>query len=66
MTRINPTQQYYTVAEVAVILNVHVHSVYRWVRQRRLESCHVGTSVRISPAQLAEFVQLRRAQAVAE
>lgn len=72
MTRLNPTQQYFTVSEVAAMFNVHVHSVYRWVRHRRLASYHVGSSVRISPAQLDEFVQprrrrkARRAQAVAE
>lgn len=56
----NPTQKFYTVAEVAQVLSVHVHSVYRWVRLRRLKSYHVGSSVRISQADLNDFIQPRR------
>lgn len=56
----DPTQKYYTVPEVAELLRVHVNSVYRWVRLRRLKSYHIASSVRISQAQLDDFVQPRR------
>lgn len=62
-TPLDPVQKYYTVAEVAALLSVHVHSVYRWVRLRRLQSYHVGSSVRISHAQLQDFVKPRRRRA---
>lgn len=60
---LDPAQKYYTVPEVADLLSVHVHSVYRWVCLRRLKSYHVGSSVRISQAQLNEVVQPRRRRA---
>lgn len=56
---IDPTKTYHTVAGVAKLLKVHANTVYRWIRAGRLGSYYVGASVRVSEAQLAEFLRVR-------
>ena len=49
-------KRYYTVSEVAQILNVTTNSVYNWIRAGELKAVKIGkTLVRISNKSLRKF-----------
>jgi excisionase family DNA binding protein len=49
-------EKFYTVPEVAKLLNVSERSVWRWVDQRELATHRFGRSVRISEENLRAFL----------
>ncbi len=49
--------KYYTVKEVAEMLRVHEQSVFRWLREGKLESDKIGTNHRITQEQLDKFIK---------
>ncbi|WP_449245508.1 helix-turn-helix domain-containing protein [Desulfobacca acetoxidans] len=48
----------YTVAEVAEILKVHINTVRRLLKSRKLESIRVGNQYRISEEQLNSYLKV--------
>lgn len=46
-----------TVVEAADRLNVSVHTIRAWIRERRIGHTRLGRCVRITEAQLNEFVE---------
>ncbi len=53
-------RQLLTVNEVAQILHVTRATIYGWVFRRILPHMKIGRFVRVDPADLAEFLRLRR------
>jgi excisionase family DNA binding protein len=49
------TPQLYTIEQVAGLLNLHVKTVRRYVRDGRLKARRIGKEYRIARADLAEF-----------
>ncbi len=54
----------YTVDEVAVQLRLHPLTVYRAVKDGRLEALRIGRSIRITPQAIHDFIQRPRAQRI--
>lgn len=52
-------EKYYTPAQVAELLGVHIQTVRKWYRSGALECYRVG-HVRISESQLESFLQKRQ------
>ncbi len=48
--------RYYSLAEVARVLNVSYMTIYRWVHDRKLKATQVGRQFRISSQDLNEFI----------
>jgi excisionase family DNA binding protein len=49
--------KYYTVKEIADLLKVHEQTVFRWLREGKLESDKVGNNHRITDEQLNHFIK---------
>lgn len=47
-------KQYYKPAEAAEILDVHQHTIYRWLRSGELEGRKIGNQWRIPERELKE------------
>ena len=62
MTELRPKvgARFYTVAEIAIQLNVSPRTVHRWIADRHLVVHRIGRSVRISDADLKAFLAVRR------
>ena len=45
-------KEFYTVPEAAEILRVHENTIYRLVRDRKIEHYKVGAQIRITAAEL--------------
>lgn len=50
----------YTVDEIAAQLRLHPLTVYRAVKDGRLEAFRIGRSIRITPDALEAFIQVPR------
>lgn len=50
-------QEYYTPDEVSQKLKIDVRTLYRWIREGRIEAVKIGHFWRISQAALDEFLQ---------
>lgn len=48
-----------TVREVADTLKVNLMTVYRWIREGRIEQIKIGRSVRIDEKELERFVKAK-------
>ncbi len=46
------TKPFYTVPEVAELLQVHENTIYNMVRKKKIEHYKVGAQIRISAAEL--------------
>lgn len=46
------TKPFYTVPEVAELLQVHENTIYNLVRKKKIEHYKVGAQIRISAAEL--------------
>lgn len=53
-------EQYYTIEEVAKMLNVAYLTVYRWVRNNKLLAVKAGKQYRISKAELNLFINRKK------
>ena len=60
MSRNPTTRRFYTIDEVAGILNVHPRTVRRYIDCGDLKSHKMGRSVRISDDDLRAYTALRR------
>ena len=49
-----------TPGQVATILQVHVLTVYSYIRQGKLNAIRLGRSYRIVPKDLTRFIELNR------
>ena len=49
------TEQYYTIKEVAEILKVAYLTVYRWVKDGKIEAYKLGKEYRIKKADIEKF-----------
>jgi excisionase family DNA binding protein len=49
--------QYYTVQEVAKLLKVHEQTIFRWIREGKLQSDKIGRNQRITQKQLDNFIK---------
>jgi len=49
-----------TPEQVAGILQVHVLTIYNYIRQGRLDAIHLGRSYRIIPKDLTRFIESNR------
>ena len=49
--------EYLTVQEIAKNLKVHEQTVFRWIREGKLESIKIGRNQRISKEQLDQFIK---------
>jgi excisionase family DNA binding protein len=48
----------YTVREVAKILGIHEHTLYRWIKQGKIDSIRLGyKTIRITQQQLDDFLE---------
>ena len=56
----NVAKQFYSIAEVADLLNVHERTIRRWIDQGDIVAHRFGRQLRISRADLEAFVRLRR------
>ena len=54
-----PTK-FYTVDQVAGMLDVSTRSVRRWIKQKKLIAHHFGTAVRIAETDLKAFIAEHR------
>jgi len=50
---------YYTINEVAKMLKVDRHTVWRWIKDGKLESHKVGSTHRITQEQLDRFIKTK-------
>ena len=50
-------EKYYTCAEVAASLRVHLKTVYNWAKSGKLRTVKAGHFRRISQSSLDEFLQ---------
>ncbi|KAA5805957.1 MULTISPECIES: helix-turn-helix domain-containing protein [Thermoanaerobacterium] len=48
--------KFYTVQEVAEMFKVNIHTVYRWIKEGRLNAVKVGDLVRITESELNKFI----------
>ena len=47
----------YTVREIAKILGIHEHTLYRWIKQGKIGSIRLGyKTIRITQQQLDDFI----------
>lgn len=53
----NKEEQYYTIKEVAEILKVAYLTVYRWVKDGKIEAYKLGKEYRIKKDDLDKFVE---------
>ena len=53
-------KQFYSIAEVADLLDVHSRTVRRWLGKKELIAHRFGRQLRISRADLEAFVRARR------
>lgn len=51
------TVQYYTIKEVAEILKVAYLTVYRWVKDGKIEAYKLGKEYRIKKTDIEKFVE---------
>lgn len=51
------TEQYYTIKEVAEILKVAYLTVYRWVKDGKIEAYKLGKEYRIKKIDIEKFVE---------
>jgi len=56
----NEPPKFYTVAQVAGMLDVSTRSVRRWIEQNRLIAHHFGAVVRIAETDLKAFIAEHR------
>ena len=49
--------EYLTVQEIAKTLKVHEQTVFRWIREGKLESVKIGRNQRITKEQFDQFVK---------
>jgi acetyl-CoA synthetase len=49
--------EYLTVQEIAKMLKVHEQTVFRWIREGKLDSVKIGSNLRITQKQLDEFIE---------
>jgi acetyl-CoA synthetase len=49
--------EYLTVQEIAKMLKVHEQTVFRWIREGKLESVKIGSNLRITQEQLNKFIE---------
>ncbi len=49
-----------TPEQVAAILQVHVLTVYSYIRRGKLDAVHLGRSYRIVPEDLEHFIEVNR------
>jgi excisionase family DNA binding protein len=54
-----PHNQYYTVEQVASLLQVHWQSVLNYIKRGDLEATKIGRGYRISPEALDTFLRQR-------
>jgi excisionase family DNA binding protein len=54
------TQNLLTPEQVAEILQIHVLTVYHYIRQGKLDAIRLGRSYRIVPADLDRLIELNR------
>lgn len=52
--------RFFTIAQVAEALNVHIRTVRRWIKSRVLPVHRIGGVVRIAEADFAAFLVVRR------
>ncbi|MEI7434712.1 MAG: helix-turn-helix domain-containing protein [Methanomicrobiales archaeon] len=57
MVKAPPSPQFYTVAEVAAMLRVHVQTVRSLIAKQKLGAVRVGAEWRISQEQFDQFVR---------
>jgi len=50
-------EQYYTIEEVAEILKVVYITVYRWIKQGKLESFRVGKKYMIKKSDIEKLIE---------
>lgn len=55
----NMTEQYYSIEEVAKMLKVAYLTVYRWIRDGKLNSNKAGKQYRIKKKELDKFIKLK-------
>lgn len=53
----NKEEQYYTIKEVAEILKVAYLTVYRWVKDGKIEAYQLGKEYRIKKDDLDKFME---------
>lgn len=53
------TERYYSIEEVAKMLNVAYLTVYRWIRAGNLKSHKAGKQYRIKKDDLDSFIKLK-------
>lgn len=46
----------YTVSQVADYLNVHPHTVYRYLQEGRLKAVRIGQTYRFTPENINEYI----------
>ena len=51
---------FFSIAEVADLFDVHPRSISRWIRNKELIANRFGRQIRISRADLEDFVRVRR------
>lgn len=56
----NNTSKLLTPEQVADILQIHVLTVYNYIRKGKFEAVRLGRTYRIDPEDLAEFVQAHK------
>ena len=52
--------KFYTIGGVALLLDVAPRTVHRWIAERKLVVHRIGRSVRVSAADLKEFLAAHR------
>ena len=50
-------EEYFTPQEVAGKLKVNIHTVYRWIREGKLDAVKIGDLWRIPESVLREFLR---------
>ncbi len=48
-----------TIKDIAEKFNVHEQTVYRWIYKGKLKAIKVGGGLRVTEAQLKEFVEVK-------
>ncbi len=57
--KIQPTK-FYTVDQVAEVLDVSTRSIRRWIKEKKLVAHHFGAAVRVAETDLKAFVAEHR------
>jgi len=53
-------EQYYTPQEVADSLKINLRTIYRWIREGKLNAVKVGELWRIPESALQEFIKVSK------